>query len=50
MGDVAATESVTETASVLGCTDGKRFGLENGIVRQVGLIEAADGFWTAEDA
>ena len=42
-------EADTAPAKVLGCTDGNLFGLESWVVRQVGLIEAAAGFWTTED-
>lgn len=48
MGDVAATESDAAPARVFGCIDSKVFGWEIWVFRQVGLSEAAAGFWTAE--
>ena len=46
----ADIESVAGVATVLGCSDDERIGLESCVVRQVVLIRGAPGFRAEEDS
>ena len=46
----AETKLIKEIANALGFTEDELIGMESWTVRQIALIEEAEGFWTEEDA